>query len=826
VLRGRINCVFTASPKIFISSTWRDLQPERKAVEAVVHRLRDTEFVGMEYFGSRPETTLRASLGEVDRSHVYVGIFGARYGSGITEQEYRRARGLDLPCLIYFKEDSTIPPDMRETDTEKLARLAALKEELAHAHTVSTFNSPPDLAALVAADLHNWLFDKCLTPALEQAARGEVSHEEMQSLLAGIKNKNALGQDLLARLQVAGYNVAVGGDVIGGDVIGRDHVTNIYNASSPVINALHQLPTPPRDFTGRTIELAELMAAVERGGATISGLQGLGGVGKTTLALKLAEQLTARYPDAQFYLDLKGASKSPLPTADAMAHVIRAYHPTAKLPESEAELSALYRSVLHNQRALLLMDNAANRQQVEPLIPPATCVMLVTSRQHFHLPGLFTKNLDTLPAEDARALLLKIAPRISEHAGTLAKLCGYLPLALRLAASAMAERIDLRPQDYVQRLSDAQQRLKLIDASLSLSYELLSTEMQRLWCLLSVFPNTFDVPAVAAVWEIQEDAAQDTLSELVKYSMVEWSEATARYHLHDLARIFADTHLSEAERGAGQKKHAIHYSRALFGAEERYLQGGEAIKRALALFDLEWTNIQTGQSWATKHSSEDNATAKLCIAYPDCGAYLLHLRQQPRERIDWLESALAASRRIKDRAAEGRLLGNLGVACEDLGETRRAIELHEQDLTIAREIGDQRGEASALGNLGIAYAVLGKTRRAIEFHEQDLAIRREIGDQRGEGNALGNLGNAYKNLGETRRAIEFYEQWLVIVREIGDRRGEGNGLWNKSLVLDEIGERAQAIAHAEAALKIREEIEDPNAAKVRKALARWRGEGE
>jgi tetratricopeptide (TPR) repeat protein len=93
-----------------------------------------------------------------------------------------------------------------------------------------------------------------------------------------------------------------------------------------------------------------------------------------------------------------------------------------------------------------------------------------------------------------------------------------------------------------------------------------------------------------------------------------------------------------------------------------------------------------------------------------------------------------------------------------------------------------------------------------------------------EGVTLVNLGLAYANLGETRRAIQLYEQALLIHREIGNRRAEGNALWNMSLVLDELGERAQAIQHAEQALIIREQIEDPNAAKVRAALAAWREE--
>jgi hypothetical protein len=244
---------------------------------------------------------------------------------------------------------------------------------------------------------------------------------------------------------------------------------------------LHQLPTPPADFTGRESELAQLTAAIEYGGVTISGLRGMVGVGKTALALRLAKELLPRYPDAQFYLDLKGTAPPHLTPAEAMAHVVRAYHPTIELPKSEYELSKWYRSVLHSQRALLLMDNAADAEQVTPLIPPDGCILLVTSRKHFTLPGLQAVNLDTLPPADARALLLKIAERIEDYADEIAQLCGYLPLALRLAGSVLAERVDLDPSSYLERLKEAQTRLSLVNASFKSSYDLLSAEMQRLW---------------------------------------------------------------------------------------------------------------------------------------------------------------------------------------------------------------------------------------------------------------------------------------------------------------------------------------------------------
>ncbi len=103
---------------VYVSSTWLDLQPERKAVEAAVQRLRETKFVGMEYFGSRDETTHDASLAEVERSEVYVGIIAGRYGSGITEAEYDRATERGLPRFVYLKDDAAIPSEWRDTEPE------------------------------------------------------------------------------------------------------------------------------------------------------------------------------------------------------------------------------------------------------------------------------------------------------------------------------------------------------------------------------------------------------------------------------------------------------------------------------------------------------------------------------------------------------------------------------------------------------------------------------------------------------------------------------------------------------------------------------------
>jgi hypothetical protein len=500
---------------------------------------------------------------------------------------------------------------------------------------------------------------------------------------------------------------------------------------------------------------------------------------------------------------------------------------------------------LDGKRALVFFDNARDAQQVMPLLPPASCLLLITLREHFAVPGLKAQDLNVLPLDKARELLISIADRLDGVVATeiaappaaarndgvlvadlIAQLCGYLPQALRASASLIAETIDLDPIAYARQLRDKRLRLQRIgldparnldmEASLNLSYAALTPEAPRVFARLSVFPADFDAEAEETICEDHDHAH---LSRLVKLSLVQYATPTpalprsrtdangggsdlpspvdgrfidgggagggggGHYSLHDLVRLFARARLTDDERSAMQRNHAKHYKNVLSAADDLFLQGNESIAQGLTLFDREWTNIQAGQLWAATHAEDDDEAAQLCSAYPIAGVYVLDLRLHPRDKIRWLQDALNAARHLQDRATEG---------------------VH-------------------LGNLGNAYADLGETRKAIEFYEQHRDIAREIGDRRGEGNALGNLGNAYAALGETRKAIEFYEQALVIDREIGDRRGEGNALWNMALALDQLGEREQAIANAEAALKIYEAIADPRAEKVRKKLAEWNG---
>ncbi|MCH7662713.1 MAG: tetratricopeptide repeat protein, partial [Chloroflexi bacterium] len=308
--------------------------------------------------------------------------------------------------------------------------------------------------------------------------------------------------------------------------------------------------------------------------------------------------------------------------------------------------------------------------------------------------------------------------------------------------------------------------------------------------------------SAAAVWDAEEQQTGEALSELLKYSLLQWDAASRRYVLHDLARLYANAQLSAAERVESQLRHATYYKDVLDATKVLYKEGGKAVLRGLGLYDMEQENIQAGQEWAASEAEKDDKAARLASGYPDAGVYVLNLRLHARQWIEWLKSGLAGARQLKDRAVEGIHLGNLGMVYSTLGETQKAIEFYEQALVIARDIGDRRNEGAWLGNLGIAHRYLVKTEKAIEFHEQALVISREIGDRRGEGNALGGMGLVYADLGETQKAIGFYEQWIEIASYIGDRFGEGQALGNLGVAFAALGETKKAVDFYEQQLEI------------------------
>jgi tetratricopeptide (TPR) repeat protein len=638
------------------------------------------------------------------------------------------------------------------------------------------------------------------------------------------------------------------GDTIHGDNIGGDKVAGDKIAGNKISVHLptpeqrrHQLRAPVGDFVGREREIDRLTGALTGGsGAAICGLRGMGGIGKTELALVVANQLAAQFSDGQIVVELFGASNPITPEA-ALQTVIRAFAPEAKLPDDLPALTQWYRASLNGKRVLVLADDAHDAAQVRPLLPPTGCALLVTSRYTIDLDTLDSMNLDTLAKEEAISLLHKEAPRIGEHAARIAELCGYLPLALRICARLL--RKPLRDvAAFVEQLADERQRLGLlklpndtnrdVEAALTLSYAALATDTQQAFAQLGVFLGDFAPDAARSVLDVESTRPLDTLlEELYDASLLDVDETTARYDLHDLVRAFALARLEEWRMENAELRmtappfstlhsqfsietrlrHARYYQQIAYHADKELYKKGQVLE-GLALFDRERRQIDAGWGWAMEAAGRrggEEAIDTLLLDFANATVYVGDLRYDlRREQIPHLEAQRDAARRLGRRGAEGAALGNLGLAYADLGEYPRAIDYHEQALVISREIGDRRGEGNALGNLGLAYRNLGEYPRAIDYHEQALVISREIGDRRGEGNALGNLGIAYYSLGDYPHAIEYHEQHLAIAREIGDRRGEGNALGNLGIAYNDLGDYPRAIETLEQRLVIAREIGD------------------
>ncbi len=608
------------------------------------------------------------------------------------------------------------------------------------------------------------------------------------------------------------------------------------------LSTLHQLPPNPlhAGFVGRTTDLAKLRALDPAAGAHLTGLRGMGGIGKTALAVVLAHEWAPRFPDAQLFLDARGTQPDPPAARQLMEQVILAFHPTAKLPDDPAALRNIYHDVLGGKQVLLLLDNARDAAQAAPLIPPAGCALIVTSRHSFMLGKTAPHDVGRLPAAEAVALLREYHGALGDaEAAALVKLCAGLPLALRLAGAHLALDATERGgvpdvAGYLKMLGGG--RLQHLDAEAADAGEVTISETLRLseaqlpeaergaWRALGVFTASFEARAAEAVARPEvarhsnvetqpadstlECRATEMLGHFVRRSLLE-REGAERFKVHDLAADYARAQLDDPARTALHLAHARHYTAVGDDAQSLYLKG-DAVG-GLALFDRERAQLEAAYAWL------DAEVGRGVLTAPPPGRAAL-----PRGRGNEVGDASASSRpsgTLSHRMGEGwgegaaarqlLTLVNAVVYTGDLRfHPRQRIAWLESQLRAARLVPDRQAEGNALGNLGIAHYSLGDARKAIGFYEQDVAIRREIGDRRGEGNALGNLGLAHAALGDARKAIEYHEQYLAIAREIGDRRGEDNALGNLGNAHAALGDARKAIEFYEQCSVLHREIGD------------------
>ncbi|MFI6905791.1 BTAD domain-containing putative transcriptional regulator [Nonomuraea sp. NPDC050394] len=334
-----------------------------------------------------------------------------------------------------------------------------------------------------------------------------------------------------------------------------------------------QLPGDIPDFTGRQEAVQAVEELLRTGVVAISGL---GGVGKTALAVHVAHRVRERYPDGQLHVDLRGAGADPADPALVLERFLDALG-AGRVPPDQDERAALLRTLTVDRRVLFLLDNAVSAAQVRPLLPsgPGSGVLVTSRARLSDLIGARHVDLDVLPEREAVALFTALARVPSGRtAARVAEACGYLPLAVRVAGARLAARPRWTVEDLLARLS-AQPLGELrvgdlgVEASFALSYDQLGEELARGFRRLAV-PDSAELTVELAAAVLGRDAreAERTCEELVDLSLLE-SAAAGRYRYHDLLRDFALARTPEAERRAALATVQASWLAAVTGAAER-----------------------------------------------------------------------------------------------------------------------------------------------------------------------------------------------------------------------------------------------------------------
>lgn len=540
-------------------------------------------------------------------------------------------------------------------------------------------------------------------------------------------------------------------------------------------------------------------------------IEGMAGVGKTTLANFAAHILSLDFSDAQLFIELGASGATPLTARQALTQCLYALYPDAqKLPDDLVVLRNLYLSAIQGKRALVILDDVRDDEQVELLLPPEGCVTMVTSRRRLTSGQPFS--LDILLRRDAARMLQRICPRISDsEASVLAVLCNDLPVALQVAAGHLKVNVAKPILEYINSLQSSRrfQLFEKVNALFETSYRALKLEQQAALHALSIMPADFNRQAGIAVIG-QGDVSAEALDDLLALNFLQFNEKTQRFSWQNLLREFVQSYTIVEENHAARIRHLEYFTKVAQEIGDLYEQGNENVLTSLQLMDTELVHIRAAIQFANEGESEAEKPYQsafmivLIEALTDVGP----LRFHPREWVQWLTTQIEAAHKVDQPLAQSRGLASLGFAYVESGEVQRAIKCYKQGLKIARKLRDRKTEGLILGRLGFAYVALGDIPRAIDYHEKQLKVVRKIGDLHDEGTAVNGLGIAYFKQGEIKKAIDYYQQSLQIRRTLGDRRGEAIVLVNLGAAYVALGQIQWAFEQYEMALQIQKQIGD------------------
>ncbi|MGY0235043.1 BTAD domain-containing putative transcriptional regulator [Longispora urticae] len=557
------------------------------------------------------------------------------------------------------------------------------------------------------------------------------------------------------------------------------------------------LPRDTIEFTGRSADIHALLSAVDDPSSTalvISAIEGMGGVGKTALAVRVAHQISEQYPDGHYFVDLHGFTVGTKPATPNQALEVllrQAGVPVELIPADMSARTDLWRSRLAGKRALVLLDNVTDEAQVRPLLPssPGTRVFVTSRRRLTALEGAVPLALDILPRGEAAELFVQISGRERsslrvETLNEIVDLCGRLPLAVRIAAARFRDRASWTVEDLLGQLRTHRRRTRFLTsgdrsvmAVLRLSYEYLTAVERSLFRLLSLHPVAdFDSRIAAALANMSVEDAELCLESLFEYSLL-LQHSAGRYEFHDLVRDCSQEllYLHDDEPTRHSATHRM---------LDYYLATTHAWCRSWAIgvfrFDIELENAPN--SFELPCSDEERAELLkqnyqglvAASRFAAENGWLSHTWQLPcalmpylpslnygGDAADLFEMALAAARATGVRVGEVASLAALAVIARDRESDTVTARRHlETAIRLSEEAGEITWQAYLTTDLGIACLKGGDVEDARQAFSGALSMARSADDQRLAANLTNNLGVICLHTGQYQEALALFE-WVA-----------------------------------------------------------------
>ncbi|MEH0460152.1 AfsR/SARP family transcriptional regulator [Streptomyces acidiscabies] len=610
-------------------------------------------------------------------------------------------------------------------------------------------------------------------------------------------------------------------------ILGGAPVESLPARPEPAVSAPHTLPSHA-ELVGRERELAAIVryaaTAAPRHVIALQTVSGMAGVGKTTLALHAAEHLTPRYPDGLVHLDLRthAPGQHPLTETSALTTLIRAFGvPASSLPGDLDGLATLWRGLLSDRRAIVILDDVRDAAQLRSLLPgPSPSLVLVTSRRRLTgLPGLHSIELDVLPAGDAVALFRSVAggerTGQTNEVADVVRLTGYLPLGIELVAGRLASRPTWTTAHLLRRLTQSPGRLREIRdgtggeiaAAFEISFRALESGHQKVFRFLGLrFGPTIDAYAVAALADLPLDDAEDILESLLDSHLIQ-EPATERFTLHDLlgeyARALVMSEESDTDRAEAVSRLLDFCLQAADSADRiAYPRRLRTDRARLAGRRLpSWADSAAARDWLAAERIGLMAAERHCrtTGHPREAALLASalaafLDDEGHSTEAWRMHAAAAEHwgAAQDAHRETHALIDLGNALTACNRYQEARTAYTRALNNADTRTDTEASAEALHQLGILYWHLGELPQALSHQCRTLTLHESTGDEWQIARCHSNLGITHLYMGNFEDSKESFDAALAGFRRSMDMRRYARTLNNLSDLNLHIGKKSVA----------------------------------